>query len=166
MEKSKKKIIIASLLVSFFFNFLYTKVASAATRLICNEIYKNKSPKAILLGPSGEVAKNFSLGEIQIEKNPGDFIFSKNNFDLILFPASLIFEERCGMGACIEGKKIKSKCPNTSEYILSIGVSPKNSLGKLESGITLRIVDTNSDFGDEANVNLQFQTKIYGYIKQ
>jgi hypothetical protein len=137
--------ILVKALLSFTLTVIFTSSAYAQKNSInwCKSFTQQKVTHAIFLDEKGNpITGALDLGQVSAE---GDFE-TKNKFYLILFPKRLTPEDLGSQVMNDELKKIKSRCPSTSEYMMLIGInSPKMKSGKINSSIRIRILDPNSD---------------------
>ncbi|MFM9434247.1 hypothetical protein ACFDR9_001302 [Janthinobacterium sp. CG_23.3] len=125
MNSSKFKPVIVVLAVSFF-TACSSNLHAGSAQASCSALSSTKQSTTVLLDESGHKIDHFKFdaGNASFSSLKNDFIFSKAKYRLVLFPASRTIENDCSLSVCVETKKIKPRCVQSNEYILSIGISP------------------------------------------
>lgn len=142
MNFSLKNIIKICSALGLFFSIIHSAHSeNSGNNCPANHHGKNST---ILLDENGRKIDFFAFdaGEKNISALKNDFIFSKMKYKIMLFPAARKIEDDCSLSTCVKVEKIKSRCANTNEYILSIGINPS----RMEAGPFI------------ADVNLKIQT--------
>jgi hypothetical protein len=117
---------------------------------LCQRLPKLKTPHAVLTDENWiEVKAKIDLGVIDTftAKRTSDFRFSARKYRLILSPERIVVSDVCTMSMCVETKKVRPKCPVTSEYLLSFSlVASTFGAGEFSTEVKLDLEDPDSEY--------------------
>ena len=108
--------------------FLLTNAIAAQHQKIpvCNDILRGNNVSAILATLNGEKKlQSIEIGAINIHDvhREEDFVYSQK-YRLIISKKGIAPQEICNLATCLKIIKLRSICPDTSEFSVQIGVIP------------------------------------------